>query len=239
MRVSHFRWISLLCLGAAFAAPAQEPVLNCQAHANDRWESLGDGTLTACLNAVEAHVPRYNEQGFKFGLWGGTLVSADEYYFYRSNDQGSTWSPAGLKSEIASMGGSLGSPSRATSAVLAAVQEEAVAAPAAAAPAATTTAAPAAAAAVVASTRPAGPSAPVIESGTRRTCSLKINGQWQKFANLTIEDCARKLDLSPETQNPGAAKFGYWSGIYLVANKDEVLKSQDSNRWETVLQRQR
>lgn len=238
MRTHHFRWISLtgaaLCLGASLAAPAQEAVMNCQAHADERWESLGDGTLAACLLAVDAHVARVNEQGFKFGLWGGTLISADEYYFYQSGDQGNTWAPAGLKTEIAAVGGSLGQPVAATAEVLAAVEAgaEAPVAP-------TEVVAAAAVPPVVEAVRPRGPSAPVLEDGVRRTCSLKVNGQWQKLPDITIEDCARKLDESPEPAGSNAAKFGYWSGIYLVANRDEILKSQDSNRWETVIQRKR
>lgn len=237
MRTAYFRWIALtgsaLCLGASLSAPAQEPVMNCQAHADERWQSLGDGNLSACLNAVDVHVAAYNAQGFKFGLWGGTLLSADEYYFYQSANQGSTWTPVGLKTEIAALGGSLGQPAAQTAAVLAAVEAESAAAMAPTAAAADTVAA----APVVISARPRGPAAPVIEDGLRRTCSLKVNGQWQKMPELTIEDCARKLDQSPEPAGGNAAKFGYWSGIYLVANKDEVLKSKDSNQWETVIQR--
>ncbi|HEY0973323.1 MAG TPA: hypothetical protein VGE57_02375 [Solimonas sp.] len=235
MRAARLRWISLigsaLCLGASFAAPAQGPVLNCQAHDGQRWVSLGDGTYTACLNAIDARVTAYNAQGFKFGLWGGALLSADEFYFYQSDDQGANWTPAGLKSEVAAAGGQLMQPAPTTSAVLSAVEQTAQPAPMAAAPA------PVAAEPVVISARPAGPSAPVWESGERRTCSLKINGQWQKLPELTIQECAQRLDDAPEPPNSNAAKFGYWSGTYLVANHKEVLRSKDSNQWETVIQR--
>lgn len=245
MRLTWIRCLSLLCLGTAFSAQGQDLPLSCQVHANNAWVAVGSNSQDACLSAIETQVPDYNAQGFKFGLWGSTLLSADRYYYYQSNDQGATWVPLRLKAEATTTAAapvtrSAPTIQRSTSDVINSVAADAQASGALMEPVmepVTETVAPAAAATSMA----AAPAAAVRASsgGDRRVCSLQLQGQWRKLVNLTLDACARELDRSPEPLDANGFKYAYWSGTYLAANQTEILMSPDSKNWGTLIQRQR
>ena len=244
MRLTWIRCLSLLCLGTAFSAQGQDLPLSCQVHANNTWVAVGSNNQEACLNAIEAQVPDYNAQGFKFGLWGSTLLSADRYYFYQSNDQGATWAPLRLKAEATAAAApvtrSAPTIQRSTSDVINSVAADAQAASALMEPV-TESAASTAAPATAATSMTAAPAAAVRASsgGDRRVCSLQLQGQWRKLVNLTLDACARELDRSPEPLDANGFKYAYWSGTYLAANQNEILMSPDSKNWGALIQRQR
>lgn len=228
MRTSLIRCLSLLCLGVAFQAPAQDLPLSCQVHANDNWVTVGTTDQEGCLAAIESQVPAYNAQGFKFGLWGNTLLSADRHYFYQSGDQGATWAPLRLK--VQQQQAAAAPVGRGTRAIRHSASDviNSVAADAAAAGAAEVAMGPV--------TRQ--PAMPVqADDGTRAVCSLQAGGRWRKLVNLTLNACARELDRSPEPLDSNGFKYAYWNGVFLAANQNEVLKSRDRSNWEPVLRR--
>ncbi len=237
--------VSLVLLGtASTTAMAQDATDSCKAYLNDQWQTLGEGPLTSCLQAVDRWVPDFNNQGFKFGLWGASLLSVDAHYFYSSQDQGSSWAPLGLKADIvaAAQGPELPGPNAAP--VIAAIAAEAssgaAAYGAAAANAASQAAVSAAPSADEAGTAPAVISATPSRSATvetRRACSIQVNGNWTTAATPTIEQCAAKLAASAGDYDHNGFKYGYWSGIFLAADKKAVYKSESSGNWEPVLQR--
>lgn len=208
-------------------ASAEETATDlCKAYVADQWDSLGSRSLTSCLETVERTVPDYNAQGFKFGLWGEVLVSADRYYFYRSEDGGKNWRAVGLKTELAKPTETLApaaepAPRPDSAAVLSAVQEDATVAPKAAAEEPLTAKAP-----------PPGP------TEDRRSCSVHTGKAWKLIANLTLQECAAKLDESPDNYDANGFKYAYWSGVFLAANASEILRSSsDTESWEPMLER--
>lgn len=97
MRAALFALLSLSSLAAA----AQEaPAALCRAYDNGQWQTLGRGSLESCLKAVDQSVLGFNSQGFKFGLAGRQLLAADNNYFYRSEDQGRSWSAFGYRDAV-------------------------------------------------------------------------------------------------------------------------------------------
>lgn len=235
-----------LCLSATPAA-AQEPASDvCKGYIGGQWQTLGSGPMTACLKGIEQWVSEYNEQGFKFGLWGQTLLSADRYYFYQSPDGGKAWQAVGLKSELARETDAAPTlPGPGGSDVVAAVTRDAAGADAPTATAPATTApeatAPAAAAPAPAAVekQTAGAATPrsTASAGERRGCSLHTGREWKLIPNLTLEECAVELDRSPDTYDQNGFKYAYWSGVFLAANQQEVLKSAGSENWQLVFQR--
>lgn len=121
--------VSLFLLGtAATVAQAQDAAAPCKAYVDNQWQALGEGPLTACLKAVDRWVPGFNAQGFKFGLWGTSLLSVDNFYFYSSADQGSTWAPLGLKADLIAADRSPELPGLGAAPVIAAIAADAAAA---------------------------------------------------------------------------------------------------------------
>jgi hypothetical protein len=57
-------------------------------------------SLTACLEGIDRAVQNYSEHGFKFGLWGETMISTDSLYYYHSTDGGENWHALSPKSGI-------------------------------------------------------------------------------------------------------------------------------------------
>lgn len=97
MRAALFALLSLSSLAAA----AQEaPAALCRAYDNGQWQTLGRGSLESCLKAMDRAVLSFNSQGFKFGLAGRQLLSADNNYFYRSEDAGRSWSAFGYRAAV-------------------------------------------------------------------------------------------------------------------------------------------
>lgn len=67
----------------------------------------------------------------------------------------------------------------------------------------------------------------------RRTCSLLIHGQWTE-RTLTLDQCAVELDRAPDTYDAEGYKYGYWSGVFLVANQDTVFHSRNNQDWAAL-----
>lgn len=269
------RLLVLLLASATAPAMAQDdPPRSCQAHIDGQWQLLGTGSVNSCLKGVDRWVPDYNAQGFKFGLWGDTMLSADQYYYYNSDNGGQSWNAVGLKADLAKATDPAPElPGPGAASVVAAIAVEAEANPAAAAAAeaeveqmpaedssSAVTTSPAAAA-PAASTKPYTHTAPVVavnpalvaasasttqqptsaprsSTANRRSCSLHVGGRWQSKVNLTIEQCAAELDKSPNVYDSNGFKYAYWSGVFLAANKYEVLQSPNSGAWQVVIKRQ-
>jgi hypothetical protein len=85
----------------------------------------------------------------------------------------------------------------------------------------------------VAAAEPAVPASTV----ERRACSVQVGSNWEVVSNLTLEQCAYELHSSPDRYDENGFKYAYWSGIYLAADAQEVLKSADSRNWERMLTR--
>ncbi|SFF55342.1 hypothetical protein SAMN04488120_10885 [Fontimonas thermophila] len=214
-----------LSLGlSATTTIAQEPATEvCKAYIAGEWQTLGSGSLDACLKGLEQWVSDYNEQGFKFSLWGQTLLSADRYYFYQSPDGGRSWQTIGLKSELARrLDAAAALPGPGAGDVVAAIRRDA--------DGAATDMTPAAVSASPAQTpRPA--------ASDRRVCSVRQGKDWKRIPNLTLEECAVELDRSPDDYDSNGFKYAYWSGVFLAANRQDVFKSAGTDNWQRVFQR--
>lgn len=223
MRAGSVACLAIWLFCCAPLASAEDAATNlCKAYVADKWDPAGSRSLTSCLETVERTVPEYNAQGFKFGLWGEVLVSADRYYFYRSEDGGKNWRAVGLKTELTKPAETVAPAVEPDSAaVLSAVQEDAAATPKTAA----------------ATEEPASAKTPPAPAEDRRSCSVHTGKAWKLIANLTLSECAAKLDESPDNYDANGFKYAYWSGVFLAANASEVLKSSDSGAWEPLLER--
>lgn len=250
-----------LLLSCQNANAEQDGAPSCSGHVSGQWQPLEGDSMMSCLKHVDESVTEYNAQGFKFGLWGRTLLSADRYYFYSSTDGGKNWQAVGLKTELTQTTENVPPPPAATAAATIATESAKEEAPAAEAPAptpaieqaqaaqdapppaATATAAPAAsAAAAPAASAPAPvvaerPAPQTLPAADRRNCSIHVGSNWELVARLTLEECARELDKSPDNFDSNGFKYAYWSGVFLAANATEVLKSSDSHKWDLVLMR--
>ncbi len=98
-------WLAMA--GAVAASALSAPVSaqtsetqNCKVFARGVWQELGAITLADCLQHIDADVARYGKQGFKFGQWGDTVLSADRSEFYRSDDRGGSWRSLGSKAAM-------------------------------------------------------------------------------------------------------------------------------------------
>ncbi|MFP5304255.1 MAG: hypothetical protein ACLGI7_00340 [Gammaproteobacteria bacterium] len=241
-RASSVACFALLLCSIAAPSFAQQPdAQGCRGYDGAQWRPLAGDTLMSCLAAVDAAVSAHNAQGFKFGLWGRMLLSADRYYFYSSRDGGKNWQAVGLKSEVTKTTDAVPPPPEVdTNSVLAAVERDsttsASAGTAAAAQAAET---PAAAAGAEAGVAVAAAAEAVVPDSTaeRRACSVHVGSNWELVSNMTLEQCARELHSSPDRYDENGFKYAYWSGVFLAADAQEVLKSADSRSGERVLTR--
>jgi hypothetical protein len=235
-RASSVACLALLLCSIAAPSFAQQPdAQGCRGYDGAQWRPLAGDTLMSCLAAVDAAVSAYNAQGFKFGLWGQMLLSADRYYFYSSRDGGKNWQAVGLKSEVTKTTEAVPPPPEVdTNSVLAAVERDSTTS----APAAEAAENPAAVAGAQAGIAVAAAEAVVPAStAERRACSVHVGSSWELVSNLTLEQCARELHGSPDRYDENGFKYAYWSGIFLAADAQEVLKSADSRSWERVLTR--
>ncbi|MDD3764916.1 MAG: hypothetical protein PHP86_16615 [Nevskiales bacterium] len=101
MRLVLLASAALASVFATTEALAQlESPQDCKVYVDQQWVDLGNDSLNDCLIGLETNVDQYDAQGFKFGAWGETVLSADRHYFYRSNDGGKNWQALGLKAEM-------------------------------------------------------------------------------------------------------------------------------------------
>ncbi|MDP9141753.1 MAG: hypothetical protein M3O62_13280 [Pseudomonadota bacterium] len=291
---------SALALGVLLTLPANsslaaEPNPVCQAYANSQWSPVDATSISGCLLRLDAATTVYDGQGFKFGLWGNTLLSADVTYFYRSMDSGASWQVVGTKASIspapAAGAGSGTAVAQTERPVIAPTPkpaaiptEKPVATPAASAgtfaritdfftaagdpppassaseevltPKPVTADMPAPAtvartesvgqnsvlAAAPASTQPPAPVDTISQvapqaSEPRNSCNMRLGSLWEVVKNQTLQQCIALFDRSPDQFDANGYKFGYWGGIYLAADRKEVLQSTDSRDWTTVLTR--
>jgi hypothetical protein len=248
----HLRLAAVLaCLLPLTPAPAMaqdEGPRECKIYDGQSWRSVGSVAMMTCLEGIEQTVSQYNAQGFKFGMWGPTMLSTDRLYYYRSPDGGKNWQALGLQSELAA---AIALPpvaevppaSGSRSDVVAAVADDAV-------PATDDTPAP------VQEPAPPRPAAPALEprsevaaviqpsaqvaaasSMDRRTCNVGTRAGWDQIGILTLRECAQALDRTPDDFDELGFKYGYWSGVFLAANRDEVLSSSDSRSWQPLVRR--
>lgn len=254
----------LLLASAAPASFAAERDAGCQAYVDSQWKPAKAESMSGCLLSLDAATTVYDAQGFKFGLWGTTLLSADTAYFYSSMDSGASWQVVGQKSAISPNGGISGVPlaaaqtAAARTGLLARIsdfftasddaplaKEESAAQPASTEAASRTQASSVARTAVasgssggytpvgqVVSQRPAAN-----DGEPRNSCNMRIGARWEVVPNQTLQQCISLFDRSPDQFDNNGFKYGYWSGIYLAANRKEVLQSNDSRDWVTVLNR--
>ncbi len=100
-----FGFGSSLALGlvlslSAPAGLAAEAGPGCQTYVDAQWKPAEASSMSRCLLQLDAATTVYDAQGFKFGLWGSTLLSADVTYFYSSMDSGASWQVVGQKASI-------------------------------------------------------------------------------------------------------------------------------------------
>ncbi|HEY1076188.1 MAG TPA: hypothetical protein VGE51_05825 [Fontimonas sp.] len=258
----------LLALGAPAALAADgEP--GCQTYVDSQWQPAKAASMSGCLLQLDAATTVYDAQGFKFGLWGTTLLSADVRYFYSSMDSGASWQVVGEKASI--------TPDSRTAQVAQAQPQAAAAAAAegpapvksggifsritdffttaddkpqaeteeALAPRPVTAEMPAPAtysrndtAGVPA--RSGAPAATVSQAPGNEplhSCNMRLGSRWEVVNNQTLQQCISLFDRSPDQFDSNGYKYGYWGGIYLAANRSEVLQSTNSREWTTVLNR--
>lgn len=257
----------LLLATVAPAALAQEAAAGCQAYVDSQWRPEKAESMSGCLIRLDAATSAYDAQGFKFGLWGSTLLSADTSYFYSSMDSGGSWQVVGLKSDIAPSGtpqAAAATKPVARTGLLAKVSDFFTAAddaPAKDAQNASDAMQPRAVSAEASSTMLVGSAQPAARaSGTasasytparqavsqrpvandgepRNSCNMRIGSRWEVVPNQTLQQCISLFDRSPDQFDNNGFKYGYWSGVYLAANRKEVLQSNDSRDWVTVLNR--
>jgi hypothetical protein len=222
---------ALACLLPLLAAPAQaqdEAPRECKIYDGQSWRSVGSVAMMTCLEGIEQTVPEYNAQGFKFGMWGSTMLSTDRLYYYRSPDGGKNWQALGLQSELFAA---------------IAVAPEAESPPPASAPNEVVEAVEGDAAPVIEPTSEvvsvAAPPAQITAETAldRRTCNLGTRAGWDQIGILTLRECAEALDRTPDDFDALGFKYGYWSGLFLAASRDEVLSSSDSRSWQPLLRR--
>ncbi|MEQ1439364.1 hypothetical protein AAG565_08365 [Fontimonas sp. SYSU GA230001] len=237
LHVRYAACAALVLLLACHPARAeQDGPPTCSGHVKGQWQPLQADTMMSCLRRVDETVTEYNAQGFKFGLWGRTLLSADRYYFYSSADGGKNWQAVGLKSELTQSTDNVPPPPAGTESAGAGavgVDAESSRTPSPAPADTATQVTPAAAAPAAAGQSPAQ----TLPAADRRNCSIHVGTNWKLIARLTLEECAQELDKSPDNYDKNGFKYAYWSGIFLAANATEVLKSSDSHKWELVLLR--
>ncbi len=238
MRAALFALLSLSSLDAA----AQEaPAALCRAYDNGQWQTLGRGSLEACLKAVDRAVPGYNSQGFKFGLAGRQLLAADNNYFYRSEDQGRSWSAFGYRGSVKAILDAAAPLQPATRPVATAAAAAEVLPPPASAPQALSapqavvqqaeipqpTTAPQA---VVAQAAPVAQAA-AIPQAEERSCSVYGNGAWKSVGSLALPSCGDALDQTPNQYDETGYKYGYWGKLDLAADAKNILTSDNGENW--------
>lgn len=225
MRAALFALLSL----SSLAATAQDaPAALCRAYDNGQWQTLGRGSLESCLKAVDKAVLGFNSQGFKFGLAGRQLLAADNNYFYRSEDQGRSWSAFGYRGSV-----------KAILDAAAPLQPAALAyAPAAAQPVAPPDAQPAAQPVATAEVLTAAAAAPVaaatvasIPQAEERSCSVYGEGAWKSAGSLSLPACGDALDRTPNQYDETGYKYGYWGKLYLAADTKNILTSDNGENW--------
>lgn len=251
--------VVLICLLGPLAPRAlaqSEAPRDCKIFDGQQWQSLGTVSRQACLEGIEQWVSQYNAQGFKFGLWGSSMLSADRNYFYRSVDGGKNWEALGLKSDLAVRVAEEPEPEAKaeaeTAAVIEAVKQDAAVAPAPAyeddwatgadagadaGAAAASPPAPTPAPTPAVRTAVAAPAQPPASGFDRRSCSLGVSAAWEQIGILTLRECAEALDRSPDNYDELGFKYGYWNGVFLAANTREVLSSTDSRSWQPLIRR--
>ncbi len=268
--------LGLLLTLSTTSSLATDATPGCQTYVDTQWKPAKATSMSSCLLQLDAATTVYDAQGFKFGLWGTTLLSADGTYFYSSMDSGASWQVVGQKASISSDAATARSTAVAQTGKPAATSAKSTgvfsrvtdffttASDTPAAPSAdeevlkprpVTADMPAPAtvaraesagqnnvpAASPATTQPA--SAVVVtsqapQSGeTRASCNMRLGSRWEVVNNQTLQQCITLFDRSPDQFDANGYKYGYWGGIYLAANRKEVLQSPDSRDWTTVLNR--
>ncbi|MEC9363369.1 MAG: hypothetical protein VYC42_09110 [Pseudomonadota bacterium] len=240
----------------ALPAPAQDDAArDCKIFDGRAWQSVGTVSRTACLEGIEQWVSEYNSQGFKFGLWGSMMLSADRNYFYRSPDGGKNWEALGLKSDLAvrvaevpepaaqaeaDTAEAVGAMDAQSSGIQGGVPSGGTPAPAyddgwAVGGETVVEAAPTPAPVVESVAR--APAQPSVSGFDRRSCSLGVSAAWEQIGILTLRECAEALDRSPDSYDELGFKYGYWNGVFLAANASEILSSTDSRSWQPLIRR--
>lgn len=249
----HLRLAAVLaCLLPLFAAPAvaqDEVPRDCKIYDGQRWRSVGSVAMMTCVEGIEQTVQQYNAQGFKFGMWGQTMLSTDRSYYYRSPDGGKNWQALGLKSEIATASAlpppvtEVPTASAPRDEVIASVEGDATARATNAAPVpidedplprTTTPVQERRSEVAVAAVPSQAEAAPSLD---RRTCNIGTRAGWDPIGILTLRECAEALDRTPDDFDALGFKYGYWSGLFLAANSSEVLSSSDSRSWQPLIRR--
>ncbi len=222
---------------AASAAESAE----CRTYDGQKWASQGSTEIAPCMIAVDRTTEHYNNEGFKFGSWGSVLLSADQYYFYSSTDNGQNWISAGLKSDYLSHG--TPQPYTAPQRIEAATPvEPAVIEPVVPAEPAVVDApmAPEPAAAAETSSPTTSYVAPAAAalSGDANICTLKYGNSYQKVGTMSLDQCVTALLSSDMPPDHNGYTYAYWGSQFMVATPDKVqVSGETKGSWRTVLDR--
>ncbi|TJY62888.1 hypothetical protein E4T66_03985 [Sinimarinibacterium sp. CAU 1509] len=222
----------------ALAADAAE----CRTYDGQKWNSQGTTEIAPCMIAVDRSTEKYNNEGFKFGSWGSVLLSADQYYFYSSTDNGQNWISAGLKSDYLSHATPqpYSAPQRAEAGVpfesapqraeaVVPFEPAVVATPAPEAAAESGTAAP-----TTSYVAPAG----ATQSGNVNICTLKYGNSYQKVGTMSLDQCVTALLSSDMPPDRNGYTYAYWGNQFMVATPEKVqVSGETKGSWRTVLER--
>jgi hypothetical protein len=197
----------------------------CRTYNGQQWSTQGSTEIAPCMVTLDRSTDRYNADGFKFGAWGAVLLSADQYYFYTSTDNGQNWTSAGLKSDYLSRGTppAYTAPQRAEPVVPA--EPAAVAAPAAE---------PATSAPTTSYVAPAYATG----TGAGAVCTLKYGNSYQSVGTMSLDQCVTALLSSDMPPDHNGYTYAYWGSQFMVATPDKVqVAGETKGSWRTVLER--
>lgn len=72
---------------------------------------------------------------------------------------------------------------------------------------------------------------PMVE---QRSCSLFIDGGWQSGGSIPLQACIAQLDATPDAYDSVGYKYAYWGALFLAADKDQLLRSDNGQDWKPV-----
>jgi hypothetical protein len=68
----------------------------------------------------------------------------------------------------------------------------------------------------------------------QRSCSLFIDGAWQSGGAIPLQACIARLDATPDAYDSVGYKYAYWGALFLAADKDQLLRSDNGQDWKPV-----
>lgn len=73
--------------------------------------------------------------------------------------------------------------------------------------------------------------APLAAAPELRTCSVYGVGAWKPEGELSLQACGDALDKTSNQYDANGYKYGYWGKLYLAADAQNLLHSDNGNDW--------